>query len=265
MSKRLCAAPKCSKELHGRRNQITCSPACRVALHEWRKTPTGRRRERERAARRKRIAAAAEGPGTLHVEHCAVEHLLSRGLVAPESLDAIVTDPPYPREFLPVWGHLGRLAAKALRPGGVLAALSGQAWLPEVLDALRVPGISYRWTATVQLPGAHSQVWPRRVTTQVKPLLVFVRDGSSPAEWLADPIEAPPRARQADAFHQWAQSPGGQDAIVRSMKLPAGCHVLDPFCGGGETALALWRAGCHVVASDVDATAAKVLADSITL
>lgn len=36
----------------------------------------------------------------------------------PESVDLILTDPPYPREFLPLWSDLGDLAERVLKRGG---------------------------------------------------------------------------------------------------------------------------------------------------
>ena len=38
---RRCAAPRCSRRLTGRGHAATCSPACRVRLHRWRKARRG--------------------------------------------------------------------------------------------------------------------------------------------------------------------------------------------------------------------------------
>jgi 16S rRNA G966 N2-methylase RsmD len=56
--------------------------------------------------------------------------------LVPGSVDVVLTDPPYPAEFLPLWSDLGEHAAKWLKPGGVLAAMSGQIHLPEVMRRL---------------------------------------------------------------------------------------------------------------------------------
>ena len=49
-------------------------------------------------------------------------------------LDAIITDPPYPREYLDLYDDLARLAKSALKPGGILAVMVGQSYLPEILE-----------------------------------------------------------------------------------------------------------------------------------
>ena len=44
--------------------------------------------------------------------------------VADESVDCIITDPPYPQEFLPEYGKLSRFAARVLKPGGSCLAMA---------------------------------------------------------------------------------------------------------------------------------------------
>jgi len=66
--------------------------------------------------------------------------------VAPGSVDAIVTDPPHPEEYLPLYGSLTRVADRLLRPGGHCLVMCGQAHLRRVLDLLEGEPLRYRWT-----------------------------------------------------------------------------------------------------------------------
>lgn len=92
----------------------------------------------------------------------------------PESLDYIITDPPYPEAFLPLFGDLARGAAHALRPGGLLLCMSGQTHLPAVLAELQRSTLDYLWTLAYLTPGGQAvQVFPRKVNTFWKPILVF--------------------------------------------------------------------------------------------
>jgi hypothetical protein len=56
--------------------------------------------------------------------------------VEPACVDLIFTDPPYPHEFIETWSELGVFAAHALKSSGLLAAYSGQFYLPEVFELL---------------------------------------------------------------------------------------------------------------------------------
>src|SRR5262252_1339849 len=49
------------------------------------------------------------------------------GDIEPGTVALVLTDPPYPERYLPLWADLGAWAADALAPGGSLVAYCGQA------------------------------------------------------------------------------------------------------------------------------------------
>jgi len=50
-----------------------------------------------------------------------------------QSVDLILTDPPYGDDALPLWSDLAELSARVLKPGRVLVALTGQRRLAKVI------------------------------------------------------------------------------------------------------------------------------------
>ncbi|MYE25538.1 MAG: hypothetical protein F4Y01_16640 [Gammaproteobacteria bacterium] len=188
---------------------------------------------------------------------------LCPSIVAPDSLDLVLTDPPYPRAFMECWRWLGDFAQAALKPGGTLAALSGQMWLGEVLAMLGREGLAYRWTVALNLPGASTRVFHRRLGSRWKPCLLFTKAGGEPPRWLGtDVATAPTLAAQADGFHHWGQSAGAMDALA-SLLVEPGMVACDPFAGGGELALAAALAGASVLASDIEAEHVATMRASI--
>jgi hypothetical protein len=164
-------------------------------------------------------------------------------------VDAVITDPPYPREFLPLYGDLATWADKVLSPDGVLCVLTGHMWLPEVLDLLG-RGRPYRWTCAYMTPGSHASVWGgRNVLQGWKPMVVY---GKGPGRFF-DVIrsEAPDRS-----LHHWGQNMGAFQQIVDTFTRP-GQLVVDPFLGGGTTAAACALADRRFVGCDVDAEAVE--------
>ena len=80
------------------------------------------------------------------------------------SVDLIITDPPYPREFLPTYGALAQMAGKVLNPGGSMLVMAGQSYLPEVITLLTSGSVRYQWILAYLTPGESPQIWQRKST-----------------------------------------------------------------------------------------------------
>lgn len=163
-------------------------------------------------------------------------------------VDAIITDPPYPREYLPLLADLAKWADQALKPDGVLAVMMGQSYLPEVhrlLDGHR----PYRWTLAYLTPGGQAvQIWDRKVNTFWKPILVYQNE---PTAWLGDVARSNTNDNDK-AHHHWGQSVSGMTDLLQRLVKPAGL-VVDPFLGAGTTAIAARDHDCHFIGCDIDA------------
>ena len=163
------------------------------------------------------------------------------------TVDAIITDPPYPRQYLPLYGDLARFAAKALKPGGSLVCMTGQAYLPDVLAALRSE-LAYRWTLAYMVEGPHIQVWPPRILNGWKPVL-WLTNGPTAGPWRYDVVESPTPRK---SLHPWEQTEGGTNVLVE--RFTAGSDlVCDPFVGSGTTGVVAVRSGRRFVGAEIDA------------
>jgi len=187
--------------------------------------------------------AAVEG---LH--HCSVEALA--GIVKPGSVDSIITDPPYPREFLHVYRELAEFASQALREGGSLGVMVGQSYLPELIEMLGSTGLEYQWTLAYLTPGGQAvQLWDRRVNTFWKPILWFVK-GDYSGHWVGDVTRSAVNNNEKDS-HEWQQSVSGMLDLVERLSAPNET-VCDPFMGSGTTGVAAYRLGRKFVGCDID-------------
>lgn len=172
-----------------------------------------------------------------------------------ESVDLILTDPPYPREFLPTWGHLADLAVRILKPGGSLIAMSGQNYLPAVFAHLEREDLSYCWTFCNDNTATVRQ-WPLRLFIGWKPILWYAKGKPTPPRRVVYD-----RIRGAEGpdkrYHHW-----GQDVSIFEDLLLAFSHrgdlVVDPFLGGGTTGVAAILTGRRFVGCDVDEEAVRV-------
>ena len=167
----------------------------------------------------------------------------------PGSVDVIVTDPPYPREFLHVYGTLAKVAQHALRDGGSAFVMVGQSYLPEVMAHLS-SSLRYMWTLAYLTPGGKAvQVWDRKVNTSWKPVLWYVK-GEYSGEWLGDVAKSKTNDNDKD-HHHWGQSESGMADLLERCSKP-GDLVLDPFMGGGTTGVACIHLRRRFVGIEID-------------
>jgi 16S rRNA G966 N2-methylase RsmD len=201
--------------------------------------------QRDRDAEQRRVTEARQDAANLPEQPRADLRLGDfRQVLA--GVDAVITDPPYPREFLPLLGDLASWADKALTPDGILAVLFGQTYLPEVyrlLDGHR----PYRWTMAYLTPGPAYASHSARVQSKWKPVLVY---GGGPR--FDDVLRSEGTDAGAKDLHKWGQDYSGFHTLVERLTRP-GQTVADPFMGSGTTLLAAHALGRHVIGADIDA------------
>jgi hypothetical protein len=161
-----------------------------------------------------------------------------------EGVDAVITDPPYPEKYLPLYEELAKHCAKARIK--IVAAMAGQSYLPQIYAAMS-KHLKYRWTLAYMTPGGQAvQQWQAKVNTFWKPILLF---GESD-EWFGD--VAVSKSNDNDKrFHGWGQSESGMIDLVDRLSKP-GHLVCDPFVGAGTTAIASLVLGRKFIGCDID-------------
>jgi site-specific DNA-methyltransferase (adenine-specific) len=183
--------------------------------------------------------------------------------VADGSVDWVITDPPYGKEYLHLYGELSDFAARVLRPGGSVICMAGQSYLPEIIEQL-AKHLNYHWVLAYHTPGGQSaQLWERKVNTFWKPLLWFVKDRYE-GDWIGDVCRSDVNDNDK-RHHRWGQSESGMADIIERFTYP-GQTICDPFCGGGTTGVVAVRMKRLFVGIDCDkeavATALRRLAEA---
>ena len=172
------------------------------------------------------------------------------------TVDAIITDPPYPFEFINCWSKLGEFARQKLRPGGWLVAYSGQKHLPEVFARLQNSGLKYYWTMALYHNETRQDVWGVDLNVMWKPVLVYVQppvmkldSGGCP-----DYIVSPQQEKQE---HSWQQSESSVKQLIEIFTKP-GDFVVDPFVGSGTTLVTAMELDRKTVGSEIDMDAYNI-------
>jgi len=167
--------------------------------------------------------------------------------IEPESIDLILTDPPYPKEFLPLWGDLAKFAKEKLKDHGYLIAYSGQYHMPEVINYL-ISELDYIWTFCLYHVGNTQIVNNVNVMCRWKPILIFQKGRTKFKQTIQDYVESDQREK---THHDWQQGLPAIQKFIEHFTNP-GDVVCDPFSGSGTTALACKNTGRSFIGSEID-------------
>lgn len=210
------------------------------SLHQVQKEIKKAHQQEERVEAQKTITTEARESleSVCDLRVCSCAELLRSGIKP----DAVITDPPYPKEFLPLFTEL----AEACKDVPLVAVMSGQSYLPEVLQRL-CEHLNYRWTLAYLTPGGQAvQLWKAEVNTFWKPILLF---GDS-MDWVGDVVTS--KVNDNDKrFHNWGQSESGMADLVERLTKP-GQLVCDPFGGAFTTGLVALQLGRRFIGCDID-------------
>ncbi|MBI5639489.1 MAG: ParB N-terminal domain-containing protein [Nitrospirae bacterium] len=176
--------------------------------------------------------------------------------IADNSIDAIITDPPYPKEFLPLWKELGITANRVLKPGGFLIAYSGKIYLDTVMDYLKNAGLKYYWMFNIVYKGNCNPKIPfRRVHELSRPVLIYSKPPIKVQdEYFKDTYNCTTMEKE---FHDWQQANEPFQYLIKKFSKPDET-ILDPFVCTGTVALASLMEQRKCIGMDVDEKMIKV-------
>ena len=194
-----------------------------------------------------RSEAAEANQQDFEIFHCDLTQLHHH--IDAHSVDLILTDPPYGQDAIESYGELAEFAAHALKPMGTLLVMTGQTYLPEVMEQM-TEHLCYQWTLAYIVDAGGSPVVPtvqRRVNSWWKPILWFTLDGyDGPVH--GDLIRSGPKEKQA---HDWQQDAEGMEFLIEAFS-QVGELVCDPFLGTGTTGEAALKLRRRFVGCDSD-------------
>jgi hypothetical protein len=227
-----------------------------------------KRKDRDELARQRLLERAAQASGIVQERHFPRFELADFNALklGRESVDLLLTDPPYKGKFLHLWKELGVFAAHVLKPEGFLVAYLGSYHFDEEYEGLRAAGLHTRWIMGVKHRHGSPTVHQAGFSNSLKPILVLGkgkkrnRPKNAPVDdflWLGE--------GDGKSRHPWGQDFAEAERIVLGFTDPDDL-VCDPFAGGGTVPLAAMLNGRRVVASEIDrlthADAARLIGDA---
>jgi 16S rRNA G966 N2-methylase RsmD len=164
-----------------------------------------------------------------------------------DSISLIFTDPPYAREYIPLYGQLAEVAKTKLKPGGSLISYVGHYALPEVFE-LMTPHLRYWWLLAIKEGTQKARMFGTGVYVTWKPCIWFTRGARAGNRMVDDLVQS---HQPKKIIHPWEQSTDEALYYIEHLTLP-GDLVCDPFMGSGTTLLAALTLGRRGWGCDID-------------
>lgn len=200
----------------------------------------------------------------LHNRDCL--SLIDNEDIPSESVDLIVTDPPYIKDLWEsAYESLSQIAEYALKPSGFVITYAPQRHLFDIMKILDCGsstgvssngyrGLEYFWNISSINDGATVLVHDRGALCLHKEILIFQKE----------PMKRPPRCfadvvkgRVQKKFHPWQQSIhdvlGVMDRFIDpDLEIRRNTVILDPFAGSGTSLLAAQLLGMNWLGYEID-------------
>jgi len=168
------------------------------------------------------------------------------------SIDLIITDPPYPYEYIGEWSKLSAFAARVLKEGGFCVAYSGGMHLPSVMQRLGEK-LDYYWTFCLMQSGYSQFLTPRNLYVNWKSILLYQNGFSlyKPEKYpIVDVIDGSGKAKFS---HVWRQGEDELDGLIEYFT-NVGDKICDPFAGSGTTLIKSAKMKRYAIGCEIDET-----------
>lgn len=175
------------------------------------------------------------------------------GIIADDSVDLILTDPPYDQTSACLYGDLAVLAARVLKPGGWCLAYSGHQFLPDILVKM-CKHLEYGWIFGIFHSGGDTRFRKYKLQVKWKPLVGFFKPPLSAWwNWFSDVATG---GKEKDD-HKWQQAIGEAEHFISAMS-PKNGVIFDPMCGSGTSCLGAKNLGRQWIGIDIDKEAVNI-------
>jgi DNA modification methylase len=215
------------------------------------------KKNREYAKKVEEVEAAAKGLNLpekvtlLNMDSTNVEEITQ---IQDNSVDLLVTDPPYSMGSIELYEGLARFASQKLKDGGSLVFYYGNFLEPEIhkIFAKYEEQLTWWWRFCVKHEGVQStRMHALGVRVNWKPMMWFVKGKKKMADWTSidDFIQSTKPDKSA---HPWAQSSTEAEYLIKNLTISKDSLVVDPFLGSGAFAIPAIKLGRYFVGIEID-------------
>ena len=173
--------------------------------------------------------------------------------ISNESIDLVITDPPYPKKYMYLWEPLFEQSARILVDRGNFISLCGHYQLPDVLDIGR-KYLRFWWVLWMTQTRINRLIG-KGVAIKGKPGVWFLKNRRRDFKEYKFPFDTIHsnlnQDNEAKKLHKWGQSENWFEHYIQELTKP-GEIVLDPFLGSGTTGVVCKRLDRNFIGIELD-------------
>ena len=175
-----------------------------------------------------------------------------------ESIDLVLTDPPYGRAYFRCYKYLANLCPRVMKDGASLLVIVGHYALEDVVMEFNGK-LKYRWVMCLnQEKGPHPRM-AMGIEVLWKPVLWYVKRAyPRKGGFFRDMVTI----SYSKEYHKWQQDLTWALFFISKLTEKDDL-VLDPFVGSGTVALACEQLGRRWIGIDIDERACRITKDRL--
>lgn len=173
------------------------------------------------------------------------------------SIDLVLTDPPYLKEFLYTYKYLADECPRIMKRGASLLTIVGHYAIPEVIMIFNGK-IKYRWMFCMnQFEGSHARM-AMGIEVMWKPILWYVKEVYPQGRgFIRDGFIVSGKSGQKKESHKWEQDLSWAKFFIEKLTKENDI-VLDPYLGSGTVAVACKELKRNYIGIEIDPKCVKV-------
>lgn len=175
--------------------------------------------------------------------------VICRKEIPDNSINLILTDPPYDTQHFYLYETLGTESFRMLKECGSLLTYAPHYALPQIFDCMKNCGLSYWWTFAVVHSGGGTRMYKQKLWIGWKPILWFVKgDKPNSSKNIFDIVKS---QSIDEVLNIWEQPTVVSDYFIQNLTVENET-ILDPMMGSGTTGLSALRLGRKFIGIDIN-------------
>lgn len=187
---------------------------------------------------------------SIRIYHCRFQNLREMAGLRRKSVNLIVTDIPYGKEFLPELDDLGKFASEVLIDGGLFITFVGQFHLDRYIESFG-KHLTYRWTMAATWEKDGNQIHQLGISSRWKPILLYSKGPYRRTTGRKSDLLQ--MVTKEKGLHDWQQPLATIEELVKNFSDP-GDLIVDPCAGSFGVAAVAHSLGRKLVGCDVNAS-----------